>query len=73
MPDLNGEFIAVIAVAGGFIVAIFTFTLMAVTRIARTRMRERSRREIAAYVAEGSISPEDACRLIEDFAQSRDA
>lgn len=32
--------------------------------IARTKAREESRREIAAYVAEGTISPDDAVRLI---------
>ncbi|MCC6228064.1 MAG: hypothetical protein IT432_02435 [Phycisphaerales bacterium] len=32
--------------------------------IARTKAREESRREIAAYVAEGTITPDDAVRLI---------
>ena len=31
---------------------------------AKTRHRERTRREIAAYVAEGSITPQDAERLL---------
>jgi hypothetical protein len=33
-------------------------------KTARTREREESRREIAAYVAEGSITPEDAAKLL---------
>lgn len=33
-------------------------------RLAQTRERERTRREIAAYVAEGSITAEDAARLL---------
>lgn len=32
--------------------------------------RERTRREIMAYVAEGTISPEDAARLIEIAEQA---
>ena len=32
--------------------------------IVRTRHRERTRREIAAYVAEGSITPDDGARLL---------
>ncbi|MDX9911984.1 MAG: hypothetical protein RBS39_09145 [Phycisphaerales bacterium] len=32
--------------------------------IVHTRQRERTRREIAAYVAEGSISPDDASKLL---------
>ena len=31
---------------------------------AKAKAREESRREIAAYVAEGTISPDDAVRLI---------
>jgi hypothetical protein len=38
--------------------------ISAATRIITTLSRERSRREIAAYVAEGSISPEQGERLI---------
>ena len=33
-------------------------------RSAQTRAREESRREIAAYVAEGTISPDDAAKLL---------
>jgi hypothetical protein len=36
----------------------------ATTSIFTTAARERSRREIAAYVAEGSISPEQAERMM---------
>jgi hypothetical protein len=32
--------------------------------VLETRARETTRREIAAYVAEGSIAPEDAQRLL---------
>ena len=35
-----------------------------ITRTASNRQREQSRREIAAYVAEGSISPDDAVRML---------
>ena len=34
-------------------------------RITEIKEREKSRREIAAYVAEGSMTPEDAQRLLE--------
>ncbi len=45
--------IAVVAILGGYI-----------TRIVTTSARERSRREIAAYIAEGSMSPEQGERLM---------
>jgi len=38
--------------------------LKSITKIASTASRERSRREIAAYIAEGSISPDQGERLI---------
>ncbi len=38
--------------------------IRAVTEIMRTQARERSRREIAAYIAEGSLSPEQGERLL---------
>ena len=41
-----------------------TIVLNAVTRIVTTASRERSRREIAAYIAEGSIAPDQGERLL---------
>ena len=38
--------------------------LKAVTKVITTASRERSRREIAAYIAEGSITPEHGERLM---------
>lgn len=35
-----------------------------ITGMYKTRQRERTKREIAAYVAEGSITPQDAERII---------
>ena len=39
-------------------------------KIAKVRERELSRREIAAYVAEGSISASDAAKLLNDKGKS---
>ncbi len=38
--------------------------IRAVTSVLTTNSREKSRREIAAYIAEGSITPEQGERLI---------
>lgn len=47
-------------------------TLKAITTMVSGFARERSRREIAAYVAEGSISPEQGERLLKaDVSQGR--
>lgn len=50
---LVGGTIAVTAILTGLI-----------TSVVKTKARERTRREIAAYIAEGSISPEQGERLI---------
>ena len=56
--------IPLVAIVGGLFVAIIAIITSAVTKTVQTRAREESRREIAAYVAEGSISPEDATKLL---------
>ena len=38
--------------------------IRSVTGVLNTQAKERSRREIAAYVAEGSLSPEQGERLV---------
>lgn len=47
----------------GSIAGLWIFGSYAV-KIARTLARERTRREIAAYIAEGSMTPEQGERLM---------
>jgi hypothetical protein len=56
--------IPLIAIGGGLIVGVVAIVTSAVTKVAQTKAREESRREIAAYVAEGTISPDDATRML---------
>ncbi|GJM20061.1 MAG: hypothetical protein DHS20C14_22740 [Phycisphaeraceae bacterium] len=60
----NENLIPIIAVAGGLLVAIVAIVSSMITSAKRTRQREETRREIAAYVAEGSMTPEDAEKLL---------
>ncbi|MBM4109003.1 MAG: hypothetical protein FJ255_09395 [Phycisphaerae bacterium] len=53
-----------IAIVLGCTVGLVSIIAGAATRHARTKEREQSRREIAAYVAEGSITPEYGERLM---------
>jgi len=55
-----------LAVIGGFVVGgILLYALIdTIGRAQRTKQSELSRREIAAYVAEGSMTPETAERLL---------
>lgn len=57
-------------VFGCFIVTIVV--IRSVTGIIKSTSRERSRREIAAYIAEGSMTPEQGERLMK-AGSSKDA
>ena len=60
----EGVLIPLVAMGGGFIIAIFAIAAGTAKSIARTRAQEQSRREIAAYIAEGSMTPEDGAALL---------
>jgi hypothetical protein len=45
-------------------IAVVSIITAKIGSIANARARERSRREIAAYIAEGSMSPEQGERLM---------
>ncbi|MBM90761.1 MAG: hypothetical protein CMJ35_04000 [Phycisphaerae bacterium] len=72
--------IAMIFGIGGLI-ALFGIFFGSITKATHVKEREKSRREIAAYIAEGSISAEDGERLLNagnpknstDVAMARDA
>lgn len=65
LGEIPEEAIAIVAVGGAFLMVMVGIAMGTVKSIARTRAREQTRREIAAYVAEGSMSAEDAARLLE--------
>ena len=59
-----GEVGLVVLFGGGIIVAVVAIVTEAIRKTLQTKAREESRREIAAYVAEGTISPDDAAKLL---------
>jgi hypothetical protein len=56
--------VAAIAIGGGLTVAVVGIVAGTIQKTYQTKQREQSRREIAAYVAEGTISPEDAAKIL---------
>ena len=60
----GGQIIAIVAVTGGILIAMISVVACTIKGCVRTSQVEQTRREIAAYVAEGSISPEDGERLM---------
>jgi len=64
LARVDGSEIAMTALVGGFVIVIVAISFGALASIAKNRQREQTKREIAAYVAEGSISPQDARVLL---------
>mgnify|MGYP001488369567 CR=1 FL=1 len=60
----SGALVALIAVVGTMLIVLISILASAINTHTKTREFERSRREIAAYVAEGSISPDDAAKML---------
>lgn len=57
----NQETMLMLLIAGTVVIC---SAFSAVTKIATGLARERTRREIAAYIAEGSMSPEQGERIL---------
>lgn len=60
----TGAFIALIAISGSLTIATISIIGAFVSGVTRHAQSERTRREIAAYVAEGSMTPEQGERLL---------
>ena len=55
---------SVLAIAGAFSVALVAIVGGITRRVLATRAKEATKRELAAYIAEGSMRPEDAERIL---------
>lgn len=64
LSEIPDEIIPILAIGGGLIIAVVAIVLGNLSTILRTRAREQTKREVAAYLAEGSITSEDAERII---------
>ncbi len=69
LAKIPEEAVAIVAVGGGLLVAVVWVVLATVHAIVKSKERERSRRESAAYVAEGSMSADEGERLIKAGAE----
>lgn len=58
------QLIPIVAIGGGLVVAVVSIIMSSVRNMVRSGHRSRVQREVAAYVAEGSMTPEDGERLI---------
>ncbi|MGQ0629005.1 MAG: hypothetical protein ACT4PL_13015 [Phycisphaerales bacterium] len=62
---IDDAIIPVLAIAGGLVVGVVAIISSTIKRTRIAQAREESRREIAAYVAEGTMSAEDGAKLLE--------
>ncbi len=60
----GGMLIPLVAIVLGCGTGMVAIIATAITRSTGSRNREQTRREIAAYVAEGTISPDDAVAML---------
>jgi len=60
----ESNLMGILVVGGSMVFALAIVIITTLHSAARTRMMERTKREIAAYVAEGSISPQDAVAML---------
>ena len=60
----EGLVIPVIAIGGAFVVGTIGIVFGTIKSVMETRSREATKRELAAYVAEGSMAPEAAERIV---------
>ena len=60
----GGDMVKIVAIVLGCSTGMVAIIATAVARSVRAKAREEARREIAAYVAEGSIDPDKAVALL---------
>lgn len=62
--DRPRDLLPLVAIVGGLFIATVSIVASVIRSTVRSAQHERSRREIAAYIAEGSMTPEDGERLL---------
>ncbi len=71
LASFDTNLIPVIAIVGGISIGLIAVIGGLIKGVFDRKQTEESRREIAAYVAEGSMSPEDAERILAAGQKSR--
>lgn len=60
----NPDFLPLVAIVMGCLTGIVAIICSAAAGVAKSRAREATKREIAAYVAEGTIEPDKAIAML---------
>jgi len=68
----QGELIPLVAIVLGCLIAMVAIVSTKVASVSKTREVERTRRELAAYVAEGSLGADQAVAMLNAGARRGD-
>lgn len=66
---MDWQLLPIVATVGGMLIVIFVIVGKVLTDMQQTRQREASRREIAAYIAEGSMTQKEGVELLDAGAK----
>ncbi|MGD9693253.1 MAG: hypothetical protein AB7G17_09030 [Phycisphaerales bacterium] len=64
MPLSGEEILKLVAISGGLLIAALAIIFGSTKSMVKAKEREQTKRELAAYVAEGSMRPEDAEKIL---------
>lgn len=64
MPLDGEEILKLVAVGGGLILGALYIIFASTKSMVKAKEREQTKRELAAYIAEGSMRPEDAEKIL---------
>jgi hypothetical protein len=64
LARIDDELIALIGITAGATIVLVWIIAATLDSVLKSKHREETRREIAAYVAEGSIAPSDAAAIL---------
>ncbi len=67
--EIPSEVIPLVAIVGGVAIALVSILVGGISGASKTKQREQTKREVAAYVAEGSMTPDEAERLLKAGGQ----
>jgi hypothetical protein len=67
------DLVPIIAISGGIVIAFLWIVLATVSETLKDASRERTKREIAAYIAEGTMTPEQGERILKADAPHKDS
>lgn len=65
--------VSILALGGGIVIAVTAIIFVSVRAMVVSRNQEATKREIAAYVADGTMPADQAVRIIEAAPKSDDA